>query len=115
MFAKFATTNAHQHTKIKSETTMFKSAALVLLSRSSHSFTPRRPSPLPLCFTHKMSTQTEVVSVISPPPVARREEDKVCFAGVGTADWDAKMPRQSNDSSGELVHCIDIYIIVNFN
>ena len=85
---------------------MFKSAALVLLSRSSHSFLnnfkPRRS--INLCFTHKMSTQVDVLStkndVIS-PPVARREEDNVCFAGVGPSGWDVNMPRQSNDSSGE--------------
>ncbi len=46
-----------------------------------------------------MSTQTEAEGS---PPVARREEDNVCFAGVATADWDVKMPRQSNDSTGEL-------------
>eukprot|EP00577_Skeletonema_sp_RCC1716_P008538 CAMPEP_0113411114 /NCGR_PEP_ID=MMETSP0013_2-20120614/22071_1 /TAXON_ID=2843 ORGANISM="Skeletonema costatum, Strain 1716" /NCGR_SAMPLE_ID=MMETSP0013_2 /ASSEMBLY_ACC=CAM_ASM_000158 /LENGTH=750 /DNA_ID=CAMNT_0000297403 /DNA_START=53 /DNA_END=2302 /DNA_ORIENTATION=- /assembly_acc=CAM_ASM_000158 len=51
-----------------------------------------------------MSTQAEATKndVIS-PPVARRDEEKVCFAGVGPADWDAKMPRQSNDSSEKLL------------
>ena len=91
-----------------------RSVALLIFSRSSHSFiinqtrhhrsifTP--PILPPLCFTHKMSTQkdatTDAVSLIS-PPMAKREEDRVVFAGIAPPGWDSKMPRQSNDSSGE--------------
>ena len=51
-----------------------------------------------------MTTQKEATTksydVIS-PPIARRDEDLVCFAGVAPPGWDAKMPRQSNDSTGK--------------
>lgn len=33
------------------------------------------------------------------PPVARRDEDGVVYAGVAPPGWDTKIPRQANDSS----------------
>ena len=90
---------------------MMRSAALLLFSRSSHSFIINQtrhqrsitPPPiiLPLCFTHKMSTQKDATTEDVSPPIAKREEDRVVFAGIAPPGWDAKMPRQSNDSSGE--------------
>jgi len=37
------------------------------------------------------------------PPVPRREEDRVIYAGVAPKDWDAELPRQSNDSTEKLL------------
>ena len=50
--------------------------------------------------TQKDATTEDVVSKLS-HPVAKREEDRVVFAGISPPGWDPKMPRQSNDSSGE--------------
>ena len=100
------------HAQLKNMIMM--SVALLLFSRSSHSFIINQtrhhrsiftPPILPLCFTHKMSTQKDattedVVSKLS-PPIAKRKEDRVVFAGIAPTGWDPKMPRQSNDSSGE--------------
>ena len=37
------------------------------------------------------------------PPIPRREEDRVVYAGVAPPGWDPKMPRQSNDSTEKLM------------
>lgn len=37
------------------------------------------------------------------PPVPRRDEDRVIYAGVAPEGWDTKMPRQSNDSIEKLL------------
>lgn len=37
------------------------------------------------------------------PPVPRRDEDRVIYAGVAPEGWDKKMPRQSNDSTEKLL------------
>lgn len=39
------------------------------------------------------------------PPIPRREEDRVVYAGVAPPDvgWDPKMPRQANDSTEKLL------------
>eukprot|EP00529_Nitzschia_sp_RCC80_P010294 CAMPEP_0113510786 /NCGR_PEP_ID=MMETSP0014_2-20120614/38333_1 /TAXON_ID=2857 /ORGANISM="Nitzschia sp." /LENGTH=761 /DNA_ID=CAMNT_0000406783 /DNA_START=92 /DNA_END=2377 /DNA_ORIENTATION=+ /assembly_acc=CAM_ASM_000159 len=38
-------------------------------------------------------------SVRPVPPVARREEDAVVYAGVAPPGWDSEIPRQANDST----------------
>ena len=48
-----------------------------------------------------MSTQKDSKDDVIAPPIAKREEDRVVFAGIAPPGWDPKMPRQSNDSSGE--------------
>lgn len=53
--------------------------------------------------TQKDTEDVDVVCKLS-PPIAKREEDRVVFAGIAPPGWDAKMPRQSNDSSGEYIH-----------
>ena len=37
------------------------------------------------------------------PPVPRRDESRVVYAGVGPPGWDASSPRQSNDSAEVLM------------
>lgn len=37
------------------------------------------------------------------PPVARREEDRVVYAGVAPEGWDPKVPRQSQESTEKLM------------
>lgn len=38
------------------------------------------------------------LAMTATPPVPRREEDRVIYAGVAPSGWDASVPRQSNDS-----------------
>jgi len=42
-------------------------------------------------------------TTITSPPIPRREEDRVVYAGVAPDGWDPKMPRQSNDSPEKLM------------
>lgn len=37
------------------------------------------------------------------PPIPRRDENRVVYAGIAPPNWDAKMPRQSNDSTEKLL------------
>ncbi|KAL9179620.1 hypothetical protein ACHAXT_008910 [Thalassiosira profunda] len=77
-------------------------AALLLLGRSSTSFiqgTRAFSASTRLFGKTSQSTMTATVT----PPVPRREEDRVVYAGVAPEGWDPKMPRQSNDSKEKLL------------
>ena len=86
-------------------------AALVILSRSSSSFTRARYRHRPFV-THlfgtsspspssSMTTATQTII----PPVPRRDETRAVYAGVSPVGWDTtKAPRQSNDSTESLLN-----------
>lgn len=48
------------------------------------------------------STSTIPVATVS-PPIPRREEDRVVYAGVAPDGWDTKVPRQSEESTEPLL------------
>ena len=62
--------------------------AILFLSRSSLSFTQGRKYYSTTSKLFAMST-SETTTLI--PPIARREEDRVVYAGVAPEDWDPKM------------------------
>ena len=83
--------------------------AILFLTRSSSSFTQgtRHHNPH-RAFSTKQSlfgaTQKSTMTTSTPtPPVPRREEDRVVYAGSAPPGWDPKMPRQSNDSTEKLI------------
>jgi len=86
-------------------------AAIVLLSRSSLSFTQgnrlHRSFSTTKLFGTASSPPEETImtatTTITSPPIPRREEDRVVYAGVAPDGWDPKMPRQSNDSPEKLI------------
>jgi protease II len=41
--------------------------------------------------------------MVDTPPVPRREEDHVVYAGSAPDGWDPKIPRQANDSTEALM------------
>jgi Prolyl oligopeptidase, N-terminal beta-propeller domain len=41
--------------------------------------------------------------MVETPPIARREEDRVVYAGSAPDGWDPKFPRQANDSTEPLM------------
>ena len=41
--------------------------------------------------------------MVEPPPIPRREEDRVVYAGVAPEGWDMEMPRQADESTEELM------------
>ena len=83
--------------------------AILFLTRSSSSFTQgtRHHNPH-RAFSTKQSlfgaTQKSTMTTsTATPPVPRREEDRVVYAGSAPPGWDPKMPRQSNDSTEKLI------------
>ena len=44
-----------------------------------------------------------MVAMVEPPPIPRREEDRVVYAGVAPEGWDMEMPRQADESTEELM------------
>ena len=63
--------------------------AILFLSRSSLSFTQGRKYYSTTSKLFAMSASSETTKVLSPP--ARREEDRVVYAGVAPEGWDPKM------------------------
>jgi len=41
--------------------------------------------------------------MVESPPITRREEDRVVYAGVAPEGWDPEMPRQANESTEKLM------------
>lgn len=71
-----------------------------LYSVTSAAFSPRRPRSHR---TQRLSFTTSSVLAMAKnnvqPPIARREEDRVVYAGVAPPEWDTTIPRQANDST----------------
>jgi hypothetical protein len=42
-------------------------------------------------------------TMVEKPPLPRREEDRVVYAGSAPEGWDSKIPRQANDSTETLI------------
>jgi len=76
-------------------TTSFTAAIILLTRSSSSSFTQGSRC----AFSTKLFDMTSRTA----PPVPRREEERVAYAGVAPRGWDTKMPRQSNDSTEKLL------------
>ena len=102
----------HQATPINIMTAASKSltTAILFLTRSSSSFTQgtrnhpyRAFSTKQFGTTQKSTMTTSTNSPCPTPPIPRREEDRVVYAGVAPPGWDPKMPRQSNDSTEKLI------------
>jgi len=64
--------------------------AILFLSRSSLSFTQGRKYYSTTTKLFAMSASSETTKALS-PPIARREEDRVVYAGVAPEGWDPKM------------------------
>jgi len=64
--------------------------AILFLSRSSSSFTQGRKYYSTTTKLFAMSASSETTKALS-PPIARREEDRVVYAGVAPEGWDPKM------------------------
>ena len=64
--------------------------AILFLSRSSLSFTQGRKYYSTTSKLFAMSASSETTKALS-PPIARREEDRVVYAGVAPEGWDHKM------------------------
>ncbi len=81
-----------------------RTGLLVALLRQTQVASKSRPRSL------KMSSDTTITSPAvdtatfrTTPPVARREEDRMVFAGVAPPGWNIEIPRQSLTSSEELL------------
>jgi oligopeptidase B len=48
-------------------------------------------------------TSQRLLAMSATPPVPRREEDRVLYAGVAPSGWDTSVPRQSRDSKEALL------------
>eukprot|EP00537_Pseudo-nitzschia_pungens_P017448 CAMPEP_0172403752 /NCGR_PEP_ID=MMETSP1061-20121228/60540_1 /TAXON_ID=37318 /ORGANISM="Pseudo-nitzschia pungens, Strain cf. pungens" /LENGTH=846 /DNA_ID=CAMNT_0013138277 /DNA_START=1 /DNA_END=2541 /DNA_ORIENTATION=+ len=59
------------------------------------------------CSSNKASNLSQldsaVETMVATPPVPRREEDRVVYAGAAPEGWDPEMPRQANESTEKLM------------
>ena len=81
--------------------------AILFLSRSSLSFTQGRKYYSTTSKLFAMSASSETTKALS-PPIARREEDRVVYAGVAPEGWDSKMV-----CSVVVIYDVIIYIAMN--
>jgi Prolyl oligopeptidase, N-terminal beta-propeller domain len=79
------------------------SAALSNRYRSNQASTSFASSTEGTCLSSNTKIFSTSSTMVESPPIPRREEDGVVYAGSAPEGWDHKVPRQSNDSTESMM------------